>query len=283
MPVRIIAEIGINHDSEVERAKQLATIAKSTGCDYVKLQKREVELCYAPDELHRPCRSRWGDTIKEKLVGRELSWGQVQEFAEHCERIRIGWSSSCFDLRSLAELEKRFPSRPFNKIPSAMAIHERFLEAVAMYGRTTLISTGLCTDDQVMRAADIFDSKSCDYVLNHCVALYPCPADRLNLRVIPAMMEVFSRRNHCVGIGYSGHETGVLPAVIAAQLGATWIERHVTYDRAADGSDHAASLEPHGLHLLVRDLRTLDVILGTGRRELRGDEKVPVKHFTEEV
>jgi N-acetylneuraminate synthase len=257
-------------------------MAKDAGCDYVKLQKREVEWCYSPEQLNKQCDSPWGSTVFEKVRGRELDWRQIEIFDAFCESIGIQWISSCFDLKSLNHLHELYPDRPLNKIPSAMALRDEFVLQVAKQGIRTLISTGLLPDDKVIAIADVFDGQRCEYVLNHVVSVYPCPDNRLNLLAIPVLAEVFHHREFCVGIGYSGHETGILPSVIAAQLGAVYIERHITTNRAGYGADQSASLEGAGLNRLVRDIHNLPVILGTGKRELRGDEKNPVTFWKRE-
>lgn len=279
METKIIAELGINHNGDVDIAKAMVTKAAIAGCDYVKLQKRDVEWCYTPEQLAQPCDSPWGETIEDKVCGRELDWDAVEFLDRHCSSLDIGWSASCFDLNSLSELEGLFPQRPFNKVASAMALHQLFLREVARYGRLTLLSTGLLTDEGISRAAQVFENARCPYVIMHTTALYPAPLERLNLSVISILQEVFHEAEHCMGIGYSGHEVGVLPSVVAAGLGATWIERHFTLDRSMYGADQSASLEPAGLERLVRDIRSLPVIRGDGNRVLHGDEKNPVTYF----
>ncbi|UCG53534.1 MAG: N-acetylneuraminate synthase family protein [Candidatus Latescibacterota bacterium] len=273
---KIIAEIGINHNGSIESAKTMALIAKEAGADFVKLQKRDISSCYSIEELREPCKSPWGSTVEAKVRGRELSWDEVSDFARFCEKNEIGWSASCFDAKSFKELQSYEPA--FNKVPSGLAIHRDYLQMVAKAKRLTLISTGLLGSmDEIISAAEIFEDAGCEYVINHCVALYPCPEERLNLRVIPRLIDTFLYGDmaHCSAIGYSGHEVGILPTVIAAQFGAIWIERHFTLDRAWYGADQSASLEPQGLHRLVRDIRSLSLLQGDSLK-LKGDEKIPV-------
>lgn len=278
MSVKIIAELGINHNGCIETAKQMATTAKECGADLVKLQKRYIDQCYTREQLDAPCRSPWGSTVREKVVGRELSWGDLEDFSDHCESIGVGWGCSCFDLGSLANLEMVFGGRiAFHKVPSAMAVHMEFLKQIASYGRLTLVSCGLASNgDDLKRVASVFRDVSTDYVMNVTTSIYPCPVDRCNLRRISAMLGEFIHWRCCRGVGYSGHEVGILPSVIAAHLGASYIERHFTLDRSWYGADQSASLEPEGLRRLVRDIRELDEIMGDSEIRLYGDEKNPV-------
>ena len=276
---KIIAELGINHLGDIEIAKRMICSAKDAGADYVKFQKRDVDWCYTSEELKNSCESPWGTTVEDKVRGRELNWDQFKEIDRFCRNLCIDWSASCFDLKSLNDLESLFPYRPWNKVPSAMAVHQEFIESVARYKRLALVSIGLCTDKQVESISDTFERHGCDYVFLHTTALYPCPLDRLNLSVIPVLVEAFHEKKHCVGVGYSGHEVGVMPSVMACGMGAMWIERHFTLDRSMYGADQAASLEPEGLKRLVRDIRSLSSIRGDGVRRLLGDEKNPVRYF----
>lgn len=274
--VRIITDIGINSNRDLNIAKHLAWITKQSGADYVKLQKRNPDLCYSPEELAKPCNSPWGTTVRAKVFGREFSWDEIAEFAAYCDQIGIEWSASCFDLDSLWELHKRYPKRPFNKIASSMALRKEFVQEVAKQGVFTLISAALCDNDQIDEIVEIFVEAKCRWVLNHCCPKYPAPPERLNLRVIGNFITKYCWKPYFAGVGWSGHETGVLPSVLAAYLGCTFVERHITHDRAAYGADQAASLEERGLQILVRDIRSIELILGDGIRMFYGDEKNPV-------
>ena len=285
---RVIADIGINHNGDLEIAKQLVDHASLAGAWAVKLQKRSIEHCYTAQDLAQICESPWGTTVGDKVRGRELSWDSIDVVEAHCRDRGIAFTCSCFDLRSLYDLEDRYGDRlACHKVPSAMAKWREYLGAVASLRRLTLVSTGLLTMRGVEAAAKIFEASSCPYVLMHCVALYPAPPDRLNLRVIQAMRGRFlddpDTWPHCRAVGYSGHEVGELPAVIAAYMGAEYIERHVTVDRSLYGADQAASLEPQGLRRLVRDINVIQQIDGSSAKTLCGDEKNPVTHFDSNV
>lgn len=292
--VVVTAELGINHNGKLGLAKQLATVARDAGCDYVKLQKRNPEWCYSPEELARPCESPWGTTVGDKVRARELSWDDVHEFDKHCRAIGIKWFASCFDLHSLRKLHEYFPDRDWNKVAGCMVFFPEFLAEVAAQGKPTMISCAFLetpsgSSNRMTETATTFERAGCAYVLMHCQPIYPCDPERLNLNVVrdlplwKARGELsFPSPLHCLGIGYSGHESGVMPSVVAAVLGARWIERHITIDRTMYGADQAASLEPDGLRRLVRDLRSLETIMGNGEHRLRGDEKRPVTFFRKE-
>ena len=259
---KIIAELGINHNGDLHQAVSMATAAKAAGCEYVKLQKRDVERCYTEEELAKPCESPWGETVRDKVAGRELSWAEIQAFDSHCRNIGIEWTASCFDLASLSELGEFYPKRPFNKVASAMAKFSVFLSEVADQGILTLISTGLVTDAEVNQIVSQFDAHHCPFVLMHCCARYPAPVEQLNLSRIQTLEAHGRRSKWFQGVGYSGHEPGVLPSVVAVERGAEWVERHFTLDRTMYGADQAASLEPAGLERLVRDVRQLEALGG---------------------
>jgi len=274
--INVIAEIGINHNGDMNLVYDMVLAAKRCGADFVKFQKRDIDTCYTPEELAAPCDSPWGDTVEAKVRGRELSWEEFSAIDGICARQKIGWSASCFDLKSLDDLQRQFGDEiTFHKVPSAMAIHRPFLEQVAAYKKLTLISVGLAPNFQeVVAIADLFYEAGCPFVINVTTSLYPCPPDRCNLERL-SFFQNHSRVNR-FGVGYSGHEVGILPSVIAAQMGARFIERHFTLDRSWYGADQAASLEPDGLRRLCRDIEELGVIDGSGCVALRGDEKNPV-------
>ena len=277
--VKLIAELGINHNGDLNLLCRMAVTAIAAGADVVKIQKRNIDECYSPEELRKPCSSPWGSTVEDKVRGRELSEEQVHKFADLCHQQGILWTASCFDLRSLEWLNERY-NVPFNKIPSALAMRTEFLEAVAEKKILTLISTGLLGScEKIQMAANVFEKHQCSYVINHCVALSPCPPERVNLRVIPELQRIFLTDAGylcCKAIGYSGHEVSLLPSILAAAQGALYIERHFTMDRSMYGADQAASVEPQGFHRLRRDIDMIEKVLGDGDKALKGDEKNPV-------
>ena len=287
MPKHVIAEIGINHNGDLDKAKMLIKAAYDAGCDWVKFQKREIEYCYTEEELKNPCDSPWGNTIEDKVRGRELSWNDFLDLDKFCRNLGIGWSASCFDLVSLRRLDSMFTQRPFNKVASAMALRKKFVEETAEQGIFTFLSTGLFeTLEDIFECTKIFEEAKCPYVVMHCVPNYPAPIERLNLKFIHLLKVEYLDGNvftHCKGIGYSGHEISLMPSVVAAALGADYIERHITLDRALYGADQAASVEPQGLKRLVRDVKQTEEILGEYDKVLYGDEKNPVPYFRDDV
>lgn len=285
MAVKIIAELGINHNGDVSVLEEMILSAKACDVDYVKIQKRDVERCYTSEQLEAKCESPWGNTVRNKVAGRELDWDDIHHIDIFCRDNDVPWFASCWDLQSLADMKYYFPDMPLNKIPSAMVKFPKFVSAVAKQQKLTLISTALCESyDEIRVICQVFENVHCPYVVNHCVALYPCPVGRVNVNNVEQLCGFFESPcvwDYCKGVGYSGHEVGLLPTVIAVQLGATWVERHFTLDRSMYGADQAASLEPQGLARLVRDIRSLDVIGGSRLKVLSGDEKISVTWFDE--
>ena len=287
LPVKtyIIAEIGINHNGKIDIARRMIDKAKDAGVDAVKFQRRNPHKCYTKEELAKPCESIWGHTISDKVFGRELSFQDWDRIQRHCEDLSIDWSVSCYDWESFL-LSEEF-NLPWHKIASSMVLNERFVRGIAERRKLTLVSTGLLNWDGVFAVASVFEQAKCPYVLNHCVSLYPCPPQRLDLITIARMRNIFIEDEtgpyrYCQAIGYSGHETGVPTTVAAVAFGAEYIERHFTLDRAMYGSDQAASLEPEGLRRLVKYIRTLEQSIGEGKKLLHGDEKRVITVDTDE-
>jgi N-acetylneuraminate synthase len=264
--VAVIAEVGINHNGDMELAKRLIDIAVDTGCDAVKFQKRTVDLVYAPEVLGAPRESPWGTTQRDQKEGLEFSREQYQEIDAYCRARGIAWSASAWDIPSLEFLEEFQP--PFHKVASALLTHRSFIEAVASKGRVTLISTGMATYDIIDGVVEVFQSAGTPFVLLHTVSTYPSPEADLNLSVIHTLQERYG-----VPVGYSGHEPSVSPSVVAAALGATVIERHITIDRSKYGSDQAASLEANGLRQLVATIRKIPAMLGSGEKDWAPGER----------
>ncbi len=274
----IITEIGINHNGSVEIAKKLIDMAKECGADAVKFQKRTIDIVYTPEFLASPRKSPWGTTQREQKEGLELSKDEYDEIDAYCKKKNIYWFASAWDEKSQEFLRQY--DLPFNKIASAMLTHKNLLEMVAEEEKHTFISTGMSTFEQIDRAVDIFEKKNCPYTLMHCVSVYPCPNEWCNILMVKTLKE----RYNCP-VGYSGHEHGILPSILAVVFGAVAIERHITLDRAMYGSDQAASLEKRGLELLIRDTRDVKRILGTGEKTvIPEEEKVAYKlrYFREE-
>ena len=264
--VFIVAEIGINHNGDMNIAKKLIDIASDAGCDAVKFQKRNVEKVYSSDVLDFSRESPWGKTTRDQKLGLEFSIKQFSVIDKYCKKKGIPWYVSCWDVESQIEMRK-FKTK-YNKIASAMLIHTKLLETVAKEKKYTFISTGMSTLKNISDAVKIFRKHKCSFELMHSHSAYPMRDDEANLRLIP----VLAKKYKCK-VGYSGHELGsynvCVPAVI---LGATSIERHITLGRTMYGSDQAASLEASGLQRLVRDIRLIDKILGDGKKRVWSSE-----------
>jgi N-acetylneuraminate synthase len=269
--VFIIAEIGINHNGNIEIAKQLMDLAKSSGCDAVKFQKRTIEIVYSKEILDTPRESPWGTTTREQKEGLEFGEAEYNEIDAYSRLIGMPWFASAWDVPSQIFLQKY--NLPYNKIASAMITHLELVETVAKEGKTTFVSTGICQMTDIEKAVAVFSKFNCPIVLMHTVSVYPCPEDSLNLKLIDTLKNIFN-----LPVGYSGHESTVAPSLIAVVKGAVTIERHITLDRAMYGSDQAASLAPRGLQELVSEIRRYPSMLGDGvKRFAPGEELVASK------
>lgn len=275
--VFIIAEIGINHNGDIEIAKKLIDLAVSTGCDAVKFQKRTVDKVYSKELLDSPRESPWGTTQREQKEGLEFSHAQYNVIDKYCKQKGILWYLSCWDVDSQIQMRK-FKTK-YNKVASAMLVHTKLLETIASEKKYTFISTGMSTMQDISNAVKIFKKHKCPFELMHSHSSYPMDIKEANLKVIQTLKKKFKCK-----VGYSGHESSsYLLCVAAVMLGATSIERHITLDRSMYGSDQAASLEPIGLSRLVKDIRTLDVILGDGVKRIWDSEKPAKKKLRERL
>jgi len=263
-PTFVIAEIGINHNGSIETAKQLIDVAVKAGCDAVKFQKRTVELVYTPEELARPRENPFGDTNGDLKKGLEFGELQYREIDEYCKQKKIMWFASPWDVKSVDFLEKF--NVPCYKIASACLTDDELLTHIKLKGKPIISSTGMSTIEQIKHAVSVLGKDN--LILLHCTSTYPSKLEELNLKVIPWLKEAFGCQ-----IGYSGHETGALEPVSAVVLGACVVEKHITLDRAMWGSDQAASLEPKGLELMIRDIRNLPMVLGDGVKRVFESEK----------
>jgi N-acetylneuraminate synthase len=254
----VISELGINHNGNLDIAKQLIDASKWAGADAIKLQKRDVNIVYA-GQLDKPRESPWGKTNGDQKRGLEFNELQYDLIASYCESIKMPWFASAWDIPSLEFLRKY--DCPWNKVASAMVKNIEFLAAVSWEHKPTFISTAMCDYDDIDRAVKIFSRNisSSSLTLMHCVGTYPCREEDLNLNMIPTLA-----KRYIYPIGYSGHEASVSPSVMAVVLGATAVERHITLDRSMYGSDQAASLEPHGFKSMVDQIRKVPDVLGSG-------------------
>ena len=264
--VFIIAELGTNHMGDVKNAKKLIDVAVSAGCNAVKLQKKNVEKIYTKEFLDSPIESPWGSTQRDMRQHREFNDNQFKQIDLHCKRKKIPWFVSCWDVES--QIHMREFRTKFNKVASAMLVHEKLLETIAQEKKYTFMSTGMSSLKIIEKAVKIFRKYQCPFELMHCHSAYPMPPEEANLKLIP-----FLRKKFRCKVGYSGHEVGAtnvsLPAIM---LGASSLERHVTLNRTFYGHDQVASLEPAGIRRLVRDVRGIETILGDGKKRVWNSE-----------
>lgn len=264
--VFVTAEIGINHNGNLELAKQLIDWAHLCGCDAVKFQKRTIEKVYTKEYLDSYRESPWGTTQRAQKEGLEFGREEYDIIDAYCREKGIEWYASAWDMD--AQIFLRQYNLKYNKIASAMLTNMELLQTVAAEGKYTFIATGMSTYEEIDSAVEVFRKSGCPYELLHCNSTYPMKNEDANLRLIPVLRERYG-----VKVGYSGHETGRIVSTAAVALGAASIERHITLDRTMYGSDQAASLEVDDLQRLVKDIRTIEKALGSGEKILTEAEK----------
>ena len=263
------AEIGINHNGDIEIAKKLIELAAEAGCDAVKFQKRTIEKVYSKDILDTPRESQWGTTTREQKLGLEFEKNEYDIIDDFCKQKNILWYASAWDEDSQKFLQNY--NLKYNKIASAMLTHHKLLEIVANEKKHTFISTGMSTLEQIKDAVEIFKQNNCPFSLQHSNSSYPMKEEEANLKCIQTLQNEFN-----CDVGYSGHEVaGYLICVAAVVMGANSIERHITLDRSMYGSDQAASLESVGLNRVVSDIRRIESIMGDGVKRVWPSE-IPV-------
>ncbi len=251
----LIAEIGINHNGNLDIAKQLIDIAVKNKFDAVKFQKRDINSVYSQEILDTPRESPWGITTREQKIGLEFDQKEYDEIDLYCKKNSIHWFASAWDLNSLNFLDNY--SLKFHKIASAMIVDLNFLEEVSKRNKHTFISTGMSTEKEIDRAVEIFRDNKCSFELMHCVSTYPMNIEDANLSTINQLKEKYK-----CDVGYSGHENGVVVSLAALMLGITSLERHITLDRTMYGSDQAASLEPKGINFLSESIEKMILSIG---------------------
>ena len=264
---KIIAEIGINHNGDISMAKKLISMAKNCGCDYVKFQKRNPDICVPENQKKQMRETPWGYIsyldYKKKI---EFSKDDYKIIDDYCKEQKIEWFASVWDLDSLKFIEQFNVST--HKIASALVTNLELLKEVAKCKKYTFISTGMCELEDIDKAVDIFKKANCEFELMHSVSTYPADEKDLNLSLI----NFYKKRYNC-NVGYSGHEAGISPSVIAAALGASSIERHVTLSRSLFGTDQSASVERRGLIELVTVIRKIPIVLGVPQKKMLDAEK----------
>lgn len=265
----IIGEIGINHQGDINIAKRLIDIAAAAGCDAVKFQKRNPDICVPEEQKSKP-RSWQGKDMTYLEYKYKIEFGKKEydEIDRYCKQQGIAWSASPWDLDSLNFLMQY--DLPFIKLPSAMLTNDKLLEACKKTNKKIIISTGMSTLEEIKHAVNILDGHERKhlYAILHCNSTYPAPLDELNLSAIQTLKNQFQCE-----VGYSGHEFRLGTSVAAVYLGASIIERHITLDRTMEGSDHLSSVEPQGLFKLVSGIRELERAHGDGKITITESEK----------
>jgi N-acetylneuraminate synthase len=269
-PVFVIAEIGINHNGSIELAKKLVDGAVRAGCDAVKIQKRTPELCTPKEQWNVMRETPWGQmTYIDYRHKVEFGWHECVEFDRHCKERGIMWFASCWDEAAVEFMERFEP--PCYKAASASLTDLDLLRRMNATGRPLMMSTGMSTMAEIEAA--VAAVKDGQVLVAHSTSSYPCPVEALNLR----MVQTLKRRYPGYPIGYSGHETGLTPTLAAIALGATFVERHITLDRAMWGSDQAASVEIGGMERLVKNIRDIEAALGDGIKRVHESELASLK------
>jgi len=253
MSTKIIAEIGINHNGDIDTAKKLIDVACVAGCDYVKFQKRSPDVCVPEEQKNNIKKTPWGEmTYLEYKHRLEFDKKEYDEISRYCKYRDIKWFASVWDEDSIDFMAKYTSTM---KIPSALITKDNLLYHARDTSEYLMISTGMSNEEEVENAVKISNPN----LIFHTNSAYPSPIEDLNLNYIDWLKEKYPERE----IGYSGHEFGLIPTYASVVKGATWIERHITLERTMWGSDHMASVEPHGLIKLVKDIRSIELSMGT--------------------
>jgi N-acetylneuraminate synthase len=268
-PTYVIAEIGINHNGDLENARKMIDAAKHAGVDAVKFQKRTPELCVPDNQKNQMRETPWGYiTYLDYRYKVEFNEADYREIDRYCKQVGIDWFASVWDEPSVDFLEVYQPV--CYKIPSASLTDSNLLKKIRSTGRAAILSTGMSTMDQIRKAVAVIGTDH--LAITHATSTYPCEPEELNLRMIETLRKEFP-----VPIGYSGHEVGLIPSVMAAGLGACMVERHITLDRAMWGGDQAASVEPSGFERLVKYIRVAEQSLGDGVKKVYDSELPSLK------
>jgi N-acetylneuraminate synthase len=264
-PCYLIGEIGINHNGSLDIAQNLISVAKNAGCNAVKFQKRTVEIVYTQEELTKPRENPFGSTNGDLKRGLEFGIEQYKKVNEFCDEADIAWFASCWDEPSV-DFISQFPV-PCYKIASASLTDDNLLRHTRAAGKPIMLSTGMSTIEEIDHAVEILGKN--DLIIIHATSTYPANYDEIDLRVIPQL-----RKRYGVPVGYSGHETGIATSVAAVALGACVVERHITLERSMWGSDQAASLGPSGITQLARDIRLVEMAMGSDTKRVF-DREIP--------
>jgi N-acetylneuraminate synthase len=268
-PTYIVAEIGINHNGSMDIVKKLIDVAAHCGVNAVKFQKRTPELCVPPDQRNHMRETPWGYiTYMDYRYKVEFGPEQYQEIDRYCKDRGIDWFASVWDEPSVDIIERFDPI--CYKVPSASLTDHNLLDYIRKTGRPVILSTGMSTLQEIQAAVSVLDLDN--LIIAHATSTYPCEPKELNLQMIQTLRNIFP-----CPIGYSGHEVGLVPSVVAVSLGACLVERHITLDRAMWGSDQAASVEPQGVERLVKYIRVAEESLGDGVKQVYESEMSSLK------
>ena len=269
-PAYVIAEIGINHNGDLNIAKQMIDAAVHAGADAVKFQKRTPDVATPPDQQKQMRETPWGYiSYLDYRYQVEFNEQQYGEIDKHCQEKGIAWMVSVWDEPSVDFMEKF--DTPAYKIPSASLTDSKLIRKARATGKPLILSSGMSTMEQIHKGVDVAGKEN--LALMHCTSTYPCEPEELNLRMVETLRREFSS----LPIGYSGHEVGLVPSAVAIALGACMVERHLTLDRAMWGSDQAASVEPGGFERLVKYIRVTEAALGDGVKKVYDSEKGSLK------
>lgn len=262
----LIAECGINHNGDIDLAKKLIDLAIDCKWNAVKFQTRDLNITIPNNKRNKPRDTPWGKMSYLEYKKRiEFTINDYNEINRYCKG-KIPWFSSAWDINSI-DLLKRYNLK-YNKIASAMLPNKEILQSIAQQKKLTFISTGMSTWEYIDNAVNIFNEYDCPYVLMHCVGIYPCPVDKLNLNMISTLQD----RYKC-DIGYSGHSPGAMDAIVACALGVNVIEKHITLDRCMWGSDQSASVEKSGMEYIRKHCDNMAKMLGSGKRYISKKEQ----------
>ncbi len=271
-PAYVIAEIGINHNGDLDIAKQMIDAAVHARADAVKFQKRTPEVATPLEQQNQMRETPWGYiSYLDYRYKVEFNEDQYCEIDRYCREKGIAWMVSVWDEPSVDFMEKF--DTPAYKIPSASLTDSKLIRRARATGRPLILSSGMSTMEQIRKGVDVSGDK--DLVLLHCTSTYPCEPEELNLKMVETL------RSECpnIPIGYSGHEVGLVPSAVAVAFGACMVERHLTLDRAMWGSDQAASVEPGGFERLVKYIRVTEASLGDGIKKVYPSEQNSMKRL----
>lgn len=265
-PCFIIAEIGINHNGDIDTTRKLISAASLAKCDAVKFQKRTIEVVYTAEELAIPRENPFGDTNGDLKRGLEFGEEEYKNINEYCKLHDMMWFASCWDEGAVDFMEQFNP--PCYKIASASLTDDNLLKHHLQYKRPIILSTGMSTLEQIDHAVEVLGKEN--LIIMHCTSTYPSKLEELNLKGIQVL-----KQRYDVPVGYSGHEVGLSASTAAAVLGACIVERHITLDRSMWGSDQAASVEQQGFSRLVRDIHAIETAIGDGVKKVY-DSELPI-------